>query len=77
MHSIIVVVSQLYELVSGADQHEIVPIFGRDQTQQSRAFKYFVDHIYDIFLHLVISHGGMRMDICHECGDSQMMRSTH
>jgi len=43
----------LYELVSGADQHEIVPIFGRDQTQQSRAFKYFVDHIYDNFLHLV------------------------
>jgi len=36
----------LYELVSGADQHEVVPIFGRDQTQQSRAFKYFVDHIY-------------------------------
>ena len=43
----------LFELVSGADQHEIVPILGRDQTQQSRAFKYFVDHIYDNFLHLV------------------------
>ena len=41
----------LYELVSGADQHEIVVVFGRDQTQQSRAFKYFVDHIYDKFLH--------------------------
>ena len=26
----------LYELVSGADQHEIVTVFGRDQTQQSR-----------------------------------------
>ena len=43
----------LYELVSGADQHEVVLVFGRDQTQQSRAFKYFVDHIYDNFLHLV------------------------
>ena len=39
----------LYELVSGADQHEITVIFGR----QSRAFKYFVDHIYDNFVHLV------------------------
>ena len=45
----------LYELVSGADQHEIVVVFGRDQTQQSRTFKYFVDHIYDNFLHLVIT----------------------
>ena len=44
----------LYELVS-ADQHEIVVVFGRDQTQQSRAFKHFVDHIYDNFLHLVIT----------------------
>ena len=43
----------LYELFFGADQHEVVPIFGRDQTQQSRAFKYFVIHIYDNFLHLV------------------------
>ena len=43
----------LYELVSGADQHEIIAIFGNDQTVQSRAFKYFINHIYDIFLHLV------------------------
>ena len=36
----------LYELVSGADQHDIVPIFGRDQTQQSRAFKSHVTRCY-------------------------------
>jgi hypothetical protein len=27
----------LYELVSGADQNEIVLVFGRDYSQQSRA----------------------------------------
>jgi len=43
----------LYELVSGADQHEIIAIFGKDQTIQSRAFKYFINHIYDNFVHLV------------------------
>ena len=53
----------LYELFFGADQHEVVPIFGRDQTQQSRAFKYFVDHIYDNFLQ-IISRGGTRTDTC-------------
>ena len=42
-----------YELVSGADQHEITAIFGKDQPLQSRAFKYFINHIYDNFLHLV------------------------
>ena len=41
----------LYELVSGADQHEIIAIFGKDQTVQS--FKYFINHIYDNILHLV------------------------
>jgi hypothetical protein len=43
----------LYELVSGADQHEIIAIFGKDQPLQSRAFKYFINHIYDNFMHLV------------------------
>ena len=43
----------LYELVSGADQHEIIAIFGKDQTIQSRAFKFFINHIYDNFMHLV------------------------
>ena len=36
----------LYELVSGADQNEIAAVFGRDFTQQSRAMKYFINHIY-------------------------------
>ena len=44
----------LYELVSGNDQNEIaVNIFGRDQSTQSRAFKYFINHIYHHFLDLV------------------------
>jgi len=44
----------LYELVTGNDQYTCAEsIFGRDQSQQSRAFKYFVDHIYSHFLHLL------------------------
>ena len=47
----------LYELVSGSDQYEIaVNIFGREQTQQSRAFKFFVNHIYNNFLDLVTNN---------------------
>jgi hypothetical protein len=42
-----------YELVSRSDQNVIVVVFGREQTQQCRAFKYFADHIYDKVLHLV------------------------
>jgi hypothetical protein len=44
----------LYELVSGEDQHTISEnVFGRDFSQQSRAFKWFVDHIYSTFLDLM------------------------
>jgi len=44
----------LFELVSGDDQFTIAEaIFGREQSQQSRAFKYFVDHIFNNFLFLV------------------------
>ena len=44
----------LYESVSGTDQFEIaVNVFGRDQSIQSRAFKYFIDHIYSTFQYLV------------------------
>lgn len=40
----------LYELVSGEDQHNIsANVFGREQTAQSRAFKYFIEHIYNTF----------------------------
>lgn len=44
----------MYELVSGIDQARIAQaVFGRDDPLQSRAFKAFVDHIYDNFEHLV------------------------
>ena len=44
----------LYELVSGEDEHNIsVNVFGRDQTAQSRAFKYFINHLYDNFYDLL------------------------
>ena len=35
----------LYELVSGNDQNDCIILFGRDQTQQSRAFTWFINHI--------------------------------
>ena len=44
----------LYELVSGEDQNSIANnVFGRDQSYQSRAFAYFIDHIYYTFLDLL------------------------
>ena len=44
----------LYELVSGEDQHNIsANVFGREQTAQSRAFKFFVNHIYFTFYDLL------------------------
>ena len=63
-----VLLRRLYELVSGADQHEIIAIFGKDQTIQSRAFKFFINHNYDNFMHLVTDNlhfnaFGMRMDL--------------
>ena len=65
----------LYELFFGADQHEVVPIFGRDQTQQSRAFKYFVIHIYDNFLHLVTDNLRERIPAhVARCHSSQILR---
>ena len=42
-----VMLRALYELVSGEDQYTIAQnVFGRDQSDQSRAYKYFVDLIY-------------------------------
>jgi hypothetical protein len=47
----------LYELVSGEDQYNIATnIFGRDQSQQSRCFTYFINYIYDNFIYLVTNH---------------------
>ena len=44
----------LYELVSGQDQFSIAEnVFGRDQSYQSRAFTFFIDHIYYTFLDLL------------------------
>jgi hypothetical protein len=44
----------LYELVSGEDQHNIsANVFGREQTAQSRAFKFFINHIYFTFYDLM------------------------
>jgi hypothetical protein len=46
----------LYELVSGANKHEIAKVFGRDWSAQARAFKYFIEHMYNNFKHLVMDN---------------------
>jgi hypothetical protein len=43
----------LYELCQGRTKHRIAEIFGRHPSDQSRAFAWFVDHIYSNFHHLV------------------------
>lgn len=44
----------MYELVSGEDQFSAAEnVFGREQSQQSRAFTYFIDHVYDKHSHLL------------------------
>lgn len=44
----------LFELVSGSDQIEIATfVFGRDQSQQSRAFSWFINHLYNNFSDLL------------------------
>ncbi len=44
----------LYELVSGEKQFNIAEnVFGREQSMQSRAFKYFIFHVYRTFFDLV------------------------
>jgi hypothetical protein len=44
----------LYELVTGENQFNIAEnIFGRKQTQQSRAFYFFVEHVFTTFYDLV------------------------
>jgi hypothetical protein len=47
----------LYELVKGESQYSISEsVFGRHQSDQSRAFSYFINHIYTAFLHLVTNN---------------------
>jgi hypothetical protein len=44
----------MYELVSGEDQYNISNnIFGRDQPTQSRAYSWFINHVFDTFRDLV------------------------
>lgn len=43
----------LYELCTGATQHVISGVFGREGSSQSRAFCYFIEHMYNRFHHLV------------------------
>ena len=44
----------LYELVNGETKHNISRnVFGRDWSAQSRAFNYFINHIYNNLKHLV------------------------
>jgi hypothetical protein len=59
----------IYELVSGEDQYNICTnVFGRDQTQQSRAFKYFINHMYDHFQDLLTNnlHWWYRQGYLHQ-----------
>jgi len=51
-----VFLSGLYELVSGANKHEIARVFGRDWSAQSRAFKYFIEHMYSNFKHILMDN---------------------
>ena len=45
----------LYELISAEDQHNIARnVVGREQFAQSRAFSFFINHIYENFCDLLI-----------------------
>eukprot|EP01035_Chromulina_nebulosa_P020050 gene20050-26030_t len=47
----------LYQLVTGEEQYDIaVNVFGRDQSQQSRAFNWFINYIFDNFNDLVTNN---------------------
>ena len=43
----------LYELVTGNDQADALEFFGRNQSDQSRAVTWFINHTYINFLDLV------------------------
>ena len=47
----------MYELVNGESQHSIAAhVFGHEQSRQSRAFSYFINHIYFKFTYLVFNN---------------------
>lgn len=49
-----IILRGFYELVTGESHNSIAEnVFGRDFTQQSRAFKYFINYIYHKYLYLV------------------------
>jgi hypothetical protein len=50
MSGVEVFLRALYELVSGEDQYNICEnVFGREQSQQSRAFSWFINHVENYF----------------------------
>jgi len=47
----------LYELVTGEFQSSVaINVFGRELSQQSRAFTYFIDYLYSTFCHLLLDN---------------------
>ena len=47
----------LYELITGEFQSSVaINVFGRDLSQQSRAFSYFIDYIYHNFCYLLLDN---------------------
>jgi len=47
----------LYELVTGEFQSSVaINVFGRELSQQSRAFTYFIDHLYSTFCYLLLDN---------------------
>jgi len=47
----------LYELVTGEFQSSVaINVFGRELSQQSRAFTYFIDFLYKTFCHLLLDN---------------------
>ena len=53
MSGLEVFIRGLYELVTGHKKTAVAEKFGRHPSDQSRAFKYFINHIYDTFHDLV------------------------
>ena len=50
MSGVEVFLRSIYELVSGEDQYHICEnVFGREQSQQSRAVDWFIKHLNDMF----------------------------
>lgn len=72
----------LYELVSGESQFNIAEnVFGRDQTIQSRAFSFFINHVYEYFVDLVTDNlqwwydGGYLQNSCNAIRRKMLERS--